>query len=40
LDYSAKDETATPSPLTMEKIEGLLQQLDDRGQLLLTPLVF
>jgi transcriptional regulator with XRE-family HTH domain len=27
---------ATPSPLAMEKIEGLLQQIGDRGQLLLN----
>lgn len=27
---------ATPSPLAMEKIEGILQQIGDRGQSLLT----
>ncbi|NJR40425.1 MAG: helix-turn-helix transcriptional regulator [Leptolyngbyaceae cyanobacterium CSU_1_4] len=27
---------ATPSPLAMEKIEGLLHQTGDRGQLLLS----
>lgn len=27
---------ATPSPLAMEKINGLLHQTDDRGQSLLT----